>query len=39
MIGTLFNAVAVAAGSTIGLLSKKYISHKNQTKILVVFGL
>ncbi len=39
MIGTLFNAVAVAAGSTIGLLSKKYISHKNQAKIRVVFGL
>ena len=39
MIGTLFNAFAVAAGSTIGLLCKKYISHKNQTKILIVFGL
>lgn len=39
MIGTLFNAFAVAAGSTIGLLCKKYISHKNQKNILVVFGL
>ena len=39
MIGTLFNAAAVAAGSTIGLFSKKYISHKSQNKILIVFGL
>ena len=39
MIGTLFNAVGVAAGSTVGLFFKKYISHKSQNKILIVFGL
>jgi hypothetical protein len=39
MIGTLFNAVAVAAGSTVGLYSKKYISQESQNKILIVFGL
>ena len=38
-IGTLFNTIAVAGGSTAGLLAGGRISNKSQTYILQVFGL
>lgn len=39
LIGTLFNTIAVAGGSTAGLLAGGRISNKSQTYILQVFGL
>ena len=39
LIGTLFNTIAVAVGSSAGLLAGGRISKKSQTHILQVFGL
>lgn len=39
LIGTLFNTVAVAVGSSVGLIAGNRISDKAQAHILQVFGL
>jgi uncharacterized membrane protein YqgA involved in biofilm formation len=39
LLGTIFNTITVAAGSTLGLFSGRLISSKAQTNIITIFGL
>ena len=39
LLGTIFNTITVAVGSSLGLLSGRRINTKAQTNIVIVFGL
>ena len=39
LLGTFFNTITVAVGSSLGLLSGRRINTKTQTNIVIVFGL